>query len=185
MSELQLNSLAKALEADRAAFRLLANAIPNFVWLAREDGSIVFLNEPMLAYTGLADEEAVASRFLTLVYPDDLTRVYDTWRESIATGNPFETEHRLRRAADDTYLWFLSRARPVRDTDGNIAYWLGTSTDIDTQKRATENLAFVIDASELLAAATSVEEISSEFARAAASRFADWCFIVLTDPQVR
>lgn len=183
MSELQLNSLAKALEADQAAFRALADAIPNFVWLAREDGSVVFLNRPMLAYAGVSDEQAVGSRFRALLHPDDVAPMIDGWADSLASGKPFEAEYRLRRASDDTYRWFLTRALPVRDTDGRIAFWIGTATDIEAQKRATENLNFVIEASELLAGASTVEDVSTHFARMAVQRFADWCFVVLSDPQ--
>lgn len=185
MSEIQLNSLAKALEADRAAFRVLADAIPNFVWLAREDGTIVFLNEPMLAYIGLADERAALKNFRSLVPAPDADTVLVMWQAALAGGTRFEAELRLRRAADQTYRWFLAQGRPVRDVDGRIEYWIGTATDIDAQKRATENLQFVIDASELIAAGTAVEQVCTQFAELAVRRFADWCFVMLADPQER
>ena len=182
MSELQLSSLAKALEADRAAFRRLADAIPNFVWLAREDGEIVFLNQPMREYTGLSDEQALSAGFAALMHSDEAAEMIERWHESVSTGSAFEVEFRLRGGSDETYRWFLSRAKPVHDADGRIAYWIGSSTEIDAQKRATENLNFVIEASEALAAASTVKQISGQFARMAVQRFADWCFVVLSDP---
>lgn len=185
MSELQLSSLAKALEADQAAFRVLADAIPNFVWLAGEDGHIVFLNREMLAYAGLSDEATYASRFASLVHAEDVDRIFTEWNQALASGVPFETEFRLRRAADDTYRWFLSRALPARDVNGRVVFWIGTSTDIDAQKRATENLSFLTDASETMATADTIEQVCTQFARIAVQRFADWCFVVLTDPQVK
>jgi PAS domain S-box-containing protein len=184
VSELQLNTLAKALEADQATFRALADALPNFVWFTREDGSIVFLNEAMLAYTGLSNA-LPATRFDSLVHPDDAERVYGAWNDALAGGTTFKAEFRLRRAGDESYRWFLSLARPLRDADDRVAFWIGTSTEIDAQKRATENLSFVIEASGLLANATSVEDVCTQFARVAVQRFADWCFVVLTDPLQR
>jgi PAS domain S-box-containing protein len=185
VSEIQLNSLAKALEADRAAFRVLADAIPIFVWLAREDGTIVFLSEPMLGYLGLADERAAIRNFRSLVPAPDADNVLVMWQAARAGGTCFEAELRLRRAADETYRWFLVQGRPVRDAGGQIDYWIGTATDVDAQKRATENLQFVIDASELLASGTSIEQVCTQFAQLAVRRFADWCFVMLADPQER
>lgn len=184
MPELELNSLAKALEADQAAFRAIADAIPNFVWVARADGTITFFNERLLAYCGLAEEEALKSGFSALVYPADFGRMFDRWKDSLSTGRPFEAEFRLRRASDETYRWFLARALPVRE-DGHVASWIGTATDIDAQKRATENLDFVIESSGVFASVTNVEDVCTEFALLAVQRFADWCFVFLTDPVER
>src|SRR5258706_4364906 len=42
---------------------------------------------------------------------------------------------RLRRA-DGEYRWFLVRTVPLRDEQGKIVKWYGTSTDIEDRKRA-------------------------------------------------
>jgi PAS domain S-box-containing protein len=185
VSELELNSLAKALEADAAGFRIFANALPHFVWLARGNGEVVFFNDPLLRYTGLTQGDALERGFTALVHADDIAALYERWHESLRTSTSFEAEYRLRDAAAETYRWFLTRALPVRDESGQLVYWLGTATDIDTQRRANENLDFVIEASGVFASALSIKEVCDEFARRAVQRFADWCFIVLTDPVER
>jgi signal transduction histidine kinase len=48
-------------------------------------------------------------------------------------------EYRLRRF-DGTYRAFLARAIPVRDQNGRIERWIGSSTDIHDQKSAEEAL---------------------------------------------
>src|SRR5437867_9902410 len=48
-------------------------------------------------------------------------------------------EMRLRRA-DGEYRWFLVRTVPLRDEQGNIVKWYGTSTDIEDRKRAEDAL---------------------------------------------
>ena len=45
-------------EAD-ARFRALADALPHFVWLARNDGAVEFVNRALLDATGLAPEEVL------------------------------------------------------------------------------------------------------------------------------
>ncbi|HET9096481.1 MAG TPA: PAS domain-containing protein, partial [Candidatus Baltobacteraceae bacterium] len=185
VSELELNSLAKALEADAAGFRMFANALPNFVWLARGDGTVTFFNDPLLNYTGLSERDALERGFGALIHPQDLEQASEGWRESLRLGRPYEAEYRLRHAAADTYRWFLTRALPVRAERGEITHWIGTATDVDAQRRASEILDFVIEASGVFASATSVKDVCGEFARLAVQRFADWCFVVLSDPAAR
>ena len=51
----------------------------------------------------------------------------------------FEIEYRLRQF-DGEYRWHLGRALPFRDERGQILSWFGTSTNIETQKKAEEAL---------------------------------------------
>jgi PAS domain S-box-containing protein len=184
VSELQLGSLAKALETDLASFRSLADAMPAFVWLARADGTVTYFNAPMLEYTGFPDGASFATGLSRLVYTDDVPVLLERWNKARAGGRPFECEFRLQRASEQTYRWFLCRARMLRDSSDGAA-WLGVCTDIDTLKRGTENLNFVIEASDVLASATSVDEVSTQFAQLAVRRFADWCFVVFADAEKR
>ena len=46
-------------------------------------------------------------------------------------------EFRIKRA-DGVYRWFVSRAVPWMDTQGRIAKWFGTNTDITERKQAEE-----------------------------------------------
>ena len=48
-------------------------------------------------------------------------------------------EHRFRRA-DGVYRWHLNRARAMRNADGEIILWIGSSTDIHEQKEKEEEL---------------------------------------------
>ena len=64
----------------------------------------------------------------------------DKWRSALATGETFENEARVRRAADGEYRWFLIRSLPLRDESGNIVKWYGTMTDIEDRRRADEAL---------------------------------------------
>ena len=69
--------------------------------------------------------------------PKTLIDTWDKWRASLATGTPFENEAR-RRAADAQYRWFLARAVPLRDEQGNILKWYGITMEIEDRKRAEE-----------------------------------------------
>ena len=73
-----------------------------------------------------------------IYHPDDIAAFADARREGLARSAPFESEVRIRRAADSTYRWFLIRYNPLLDDDGNVTRWFATGSDIDDLKRAKE-----------------------------------------------
>src|SRR5205085_3019805 len=78
------------------------------------------------------------------LHPDDVSRALERWRTALADGKGYDDEMRLRRA-DGKYFWFLVRTVPLRDAQGNIVRWYGTSTDIEDRKRAEETLRYTSD----------------------------------------
>ncbi|AKJ04811.1 PAS domain S-box protein [Archangium gephyra] len=131
-----------AVEERERRFRVLANSMPQIVWMARPDGTFDYFNERWFEYTGVSETAPMGPVPCEgVVHPDDSTRGREAWLLSIRTGEPLYTESRLRRGDDGTYRWFLTRAIPVRGDDGAVVRWFGTSTDIDQQKRAEELLA--------------------------------------------
>ncbi len=128
--------------------RLVIDTLPALVWSKLPDGSVDFLNQRFLEYTGLSVEEALGWGWMNAFHPED--RAEEEWRAAFAAGEPFEREALLRRA-DGAYRWFLLRAVPLRDELGNVVKWYGTSTDIEDRKRAEEALS---DAQDKLAHVT-------------------------------
>lgn len=118
-------------------FRALGEAVPQILWTAGPTGDIDWYNRGWYDYTGQTPEEAAGWGWQAVHHPDDFPEVMRRWPESVATGQPFEMEFRLR-GQDGAYRWFLTRGRPYRDGAGRIARWFGTNTDIDDQKRAAE-----------------------------------------------
>ena len=120
-------------------FRSLVDNLPELTWSARPDGIIDYYNRRWYEYTGTTFEtmRGWASR---RVYDRGMLRkILHAWRHSLATGEPFEREFRLR-GADGTFRWFLTRVRPLYDADGRIVRWVGLNTDIDDRKRTEEAL---------------------------------------------
>jgi PAS domain S-box-containing protein len=123
--------------------RLVIDTIPTIVWRKLPDGSADFLNRSFREYTGLSLEEGLGWGWMNAFHPDD--RLTDEWRAALANGNPFEKEARLRRA-DGQYRWFLIRAMPLRDAQGNVVNWYGISVDIEDRQRAEAESRALIDA---------------------------------------
>jgi PAS domain S-box-containing protein len=116
--------------------RLAINTIPGMVWSGLPDGSFDFVNQPWLTYLGCSWEELSARGGLrSVVHPDDVGASDARWKETRAAGRHTDHELRMRRA-DGQYRWFLTRALPLHDEQGNIVRWYGTATDIEDRKRA-------------------------------------------------
>ena len=123
--------------------RLIIDTIPTIVWRKLPDGSADFLNQNFREYTGLSLEDGLGwGWMMNAFHPED--RLIEEWRTALAAGKPFEKEARLRRS-DGQYRWFLIRAMPLRDEQGNIANWHGISTDIEDLKKAEDRIRLIID----------------------------------------
>ena len=127
------------IEKSEDQLRAIISAIPTLAWSADPGGSVDFLNQQWLEYTGLSAERAKGPGWETAIHLDDLKRLMDSWESSLVSGAPVEAEARMLRF-DGAYRWFLFRAKPLRDESGHIVKWYGTNTDIDDRKRAEEEL---------------------------------------------
>lgn len=132
--------LAWTVEERTRALRTLTDAVPQMVWSTRPDGYHDYYNERWYERTGTTPEQMMGDGRRFVLHPDDSERAWARWQHSIATGEPYAMEYRLRMA-DGGYLWTLSRALPVRDPEtGAITRWFGTCTDIEDAVKAREAL---------------------------------------------
>jgi PAS domain S-box-containing protein len=130
----------EALAQSEQHLRDVIETIPATAWTWRPDGTNDFANQRWQEYTGLSLQDTSGFGWRTALHPDDVATHVRKWRESIATGTPFENEARLRRASDGEYRWFLHRGVPLRSQHGEIVKWYGTGIDIEDRKRAEEAL---------------------------------------------
>jgi formate hydrogenlyase transcriptional activator len=124
-----------ALRKSERELRTTIETIPAFVVSALPDGSVDFLSQSLLDYTGLSREQWLGWGWKDIAHPEDADRAVNTWRAALAGGEPLEVEVRYRRA-DGKYRWYLGRQVPLRDDKGNIVKWYGTLHDIEDRKQA-------------------------------------------------
>jgi len=121
-----------------ARFRALAQALPNQVWTARTDGTVDWVNQRTLEYTGLRIGKLLDDGWWRPVHPEDLPTVLHAWHAAVDSREDFEAEFRLRRH-DGVWRWHLARA--VSAGDGDNLRWVGAMTDIEDQKASQSALA--------------------------------------------
>jgi PAS domain S-box-containing protein len=120
----------------------LIETIPQLVWIARPDGLHEYVNQRWCDYTGFTLEQIQSDRWIPLqfIHPDDREDRQARWQHALDTGAMYEIECRLRNGTTGSYRWFLARAEPSHDTTGQIVRWVGTTTDIEAQKRKEQQL---------------------------------------------
>jgi PAS domain S-box-containing protein len=165
-----------ALRASEQRYRELADAMPLIVWTARPNGDLDYFNQRWYGYTGLTLEQSFGWGWQSALHPDDLQNTIQRWNEAVSTGQPYEIEYRWKRA-DGSYRWHLGRALAVRNSDTQIAYWVGTGTDIEEQKQAEDQQRLLAETSVLLVSSPEYEEMLAQLTRLMVPRLADWCAV--------
>ena len=121
---------------DEGWLHVIAETIPQIVWTADHAGNFDSANQRWVDFTGRTLAESAGDGWHASIYEPDRASTVETWKRSVETGAPYDTEHRIIRGSDGSHRWHLCRAVPFRDAGGHIVKWFGTSTDIDDQKRA-------------------------------------------------
>ena len=137
----------------------LIENVPAMVFIALPGPSNTFASRRWRDYTGLSTEQTGGIGWQSVVHPEDLKRHMEKWGVSSATGEPFEDEARFRRASDGEFRWFLIRAVPLRDENGNMLKWYGVLTDIEDRKRSEALIAGEKRVLELVAKGNVLPEI--------------------------
>jgi len=120
-------------------FTTLADNVAQLSWMARPDGHIYWYNKRWYDFTGTNSEEMEGWGWEKVHHPDHIKPVVDFVSQAWQKGEPWELTFPLRHH-DGEYRWFLTRAVPVRDEQGQLLRWLGTNTDVTEMRHLQEQL---------------------------------------------
>ena len=120
----------------------LLQRLPVSAWTLMPDGTPDFVNQVWLEFSGQT-LDFIRSRpeaWMTAVHPEDREAAARAFGVGVRSGQGFAIETRSLRAQDRTYRWHLQQAVVLRDAEGKVLKFVGTTTDIDDQKRAEEKI---------------------------------------------
>jgi PAS domain S-box-containing protein len=120
----------------------LLQQLPVSAWTLKPDGTPDFVNRVWLEFAGqtLDFVRSHPEAWMTAVHPEDRESAAQSFWKGVQSGQGFGFECRSLRAQDGVYRRHLQQAVVLRDAEGKILKFVGTTTDIDDQKRAEEAL---------------------------------------------
>jgi PAS domain S-box-containing protein len=184
--QLKEQELAELRRESEERYRFLAEAQPDQIWTAMPNGELDYVNQRVLDYFDTSFSERVAAGWTDVTHPEDLPHTLQLWQQALDTGTPYDNELRLRRAADDSYRWHLTRAVPMRNRRGQIVKWFGSNTDIDDRKSAEEAQKFLVEAGATLGSSLDYRTTLAALAKMAVPRIADWARVdIVEDGKLR
>ncbi|WP_299988553.1 PAS domain-containing protein [uncultured Pontibacter sp.] len=129
-----------ALQKSEEKFKVMAEALPQLIYTVEPGGKTSYFNKRWEEYTGINLETLLQINWDQIIHPDDLENTLAKWETAAKEGAEMQMELRMRDK-NGTYRWHLSRSIPMKDAEGNITMWIGSSTDIhDTRKLVQELL---------------------------------------------
>ncbi len=131
--------LQEDLLSSQARFQQLLETLPQMAWTAHPDGSVNYYNQRWYDFMGTTFAELQGWGWEQFIHPDDYAGTVQRWQHSLATGEPFENEHRWRNQQGE-YRWFLARGEAMRDPGGAITLWVGANTDVHEFKQVQQQL---------------------------------------------
>ena len=143
LTEIHLQrELSEARRRGEAELRFLADSIPELIWTATAEGLTDYYNQFTTDYSGLSKEELGPTGWVGLLHPSEQAAAARRWVQSVATGESFEGEYRLRRH-DGQYRSHSIRARRLAGgSDGSPEElrWFGACSDTEDQYRLRQVL---------------------------------------------
>jgi PAS domain S-box-containing protein len=160
----------EALRDSEQHLQQLVETLPALIYCALPDGKPIYRSKRLRDYLGLNLEDTdgfgksrLDGTLDTVIHPDDLPIVREQYTHSLATGEPYQLRHRLRRF-DGAYRWVETRASAMRNGEGEIVQWNGICLDIEDQVRAQEDLSRAHESLARSSQAASLAELSASIA---------------------
>jgi len=134
-----MNESEAAMDESELRFRTLSNSIPQLAWMTDASGHVSWYNQRWYDYTGYGFQEMKALGWEVIHNPELVAGTTAKWQASLRDGTPWEDVLQLK-GKDGNYRWFLSRAMPLKNENGDIVCWFGSNTDIEDQRRTEKAL---------------------------------------------
>ncbi|PSJ41866.1 sensor histidine kinase [Allosphingosinicella deserti] len=131
----------RSLRESEDHYRRTVEFNPQVTWTALPDGTLNRVASRWEEWTGT---KGLGDTWTSGLHADDVMPSLEAWGRSVATGTPFDVEHRLKMR-DGSLRWARSRAFPQRGEQGEIVLWYGSTEDIHERKIGEEHQRLLIN----------------------------------------
>jgi PAS domain S-box-containing protein len=170
----------KELHERTASIKFLSDSLPQLIWTANSYGEHDYFNKRWYEYTGLSFTTTSNQSWSDVIHPEDKKHAIEAWQKAIKSGKLYEVEYRYKKY-DNTYRWFIGRALPMCNENGEVTKWFGTCTDIHDQKLASERANFLGEATKIISSTLNYEETLNSIAQIIVPELADWYSVSLIE----
>jgi PAS domain S-box-containing protein len=126
----------KQIQENKDKYKNLADSLPIIIWTADKDGKIDYYNKKWYEYSGFEGIDDRKNASQKILHPDDFPKAMEIWKTSQKNKSAYEIEYQFKdKTKENGYRWFLGRAIPIKNNDGEVVQWIGTCTDIDEFKQ--------------------------------------------------
>ncbi len=123
-------------------FRKLADQAPMWIWLTDKEVNILYANEALLQFVGIAhSDEFTGKVWEAIVHPDDIKTVYKNYNEGTSRQASFNFECRIKNALRGEYEWIFLNV-VTRYEGATFAGFIGTAINIQEQKNILSQLQY-------------------------------------------
>lgn len=127
----------ESLRLSEERYRSLVTATTATVWVTDAQGGFTEAQPMWEAFTGQPWEEHQGYGWSKMLHPNDMDRMVETWRNAIQNGQPYFNVGRIFHAGTGEYRYCEAHASPIKNSDGAVREWFGTTVDVH-DRRITE-----------------------------------------------
>jgi PAS domain S-box-containing protein len=132
----QVNAL-KAVSESEKRFRLLAETLPQLIWVTDEKGIQEYVSHRWEEYSGI--KPGGEKEWKEIVHPDDYDNINNAWSESLSSGKRYRCDVRLKSKTGE-YHWHSAYGEPIYNSDNEIIKWVGSFTDVQDEREFAQQL---------------------------------------------
>jgi PAS domain S-box-containing protein len=137
--EAELLEAKKAADAERRRFEFLSDFIPDMIWSTTRQGKLNYINKRFRDFFELPQDEIDITGIFSKVHVKEHYLLLSSWVKAIRTGLDYQIQLRLIDKVGH-FQWYLIRAMPFKNADGEILKWMGACTNINEHVTALEKL---------------------------------------------
>lgn len=173
---------------DRLRLTLEATDTGTWDWAIDADRIVWSASTDRVHGRSVGDRGISFAEYIETIHPDDRDLVVDAIMRAVEKGEQYELDFRIVRP-DGTSRWVSANGRVLRDAGGTPVRMVGTTQDI-TRRKTSElereagqrRLAFLAQATSVLAQSLDYERTLSRLAHLAVPFLADWCGVDVVEP---